>query len=159
MSAAQTYLDKLSATKFFATALAEKAVKLFSKLPENLVSKMSTDPVTYIKEHRTIGIIVPRQSGKSTYLRHLQKQNQSMLFMARIHENRSNRSDHIYEFQEITSLAIQFRGKRPEPFKYFLIDESRNLRGDNEYDFWQFVGFMHTSGFLAPDFFVLKMTT
>lgn len=142
-----------------AFVLGEQAIKVLLEKEVNIPLKMISDPITYIKENRTIGIVSWRQSGKSSYLEHKQSQAQSILFVPKIHKGRSNRNINIYEFQEITSIASKFYKFGGEPFKYFLVDDSSFLRGDNEYDFWQFVGFMSASCFLAPDFFVLKMTT
>jgi hypothetical protein len=120
-------------------------------------------PATYIKEHRTIGMTIPRQSGKTFLRNHIRQRESSLMFVPNkcIKNGIDPTTTSIVIFSDIGRLADQFRGMYIRGLKYtcFLIDEPDSMTPAQKEQLVELIHFLHHSKMLSDDFFILKLGT
>lgn len=117
----------------------------------------------YVSEYRTIGVIVPRLSGKSTYLESLHRRESSMLFVPNISMIPKNliNSNSVISFSGIQNLDSRFIGKQSNGLKFscFLIDEFQFMTEKQEIQLYNLVNILKISNMIHEDFYILKLGT
>lgn len=118
---------------------------------------------SYIKEYRTIGMILPRQSGKTNLLNTIRKRESSILFVYSYNTKEliSQHDPSIVVFSSIGRLEDSFRGKNVCGLKYtcFLIDEPDQMTPAQKENLFSFIDFLSRMNMLSNDFFILKLGT
>jgi hypothetical protein len=119
-------------------------------------------PATYIKEHRTIGMTLPRQSGKTFLLNHIRHRESSLMFVpSKAIKNGicPPTTTSIVIFSDIGRLVDQFRGMYIRGLKYtcFLIDEPDSMTQVQKEQLFELIDFLYRAKMLSDDFFVLKL--
>lgn len=119
----------------------------------------------FVREFKTLGLSVPRRSGKTEYLLQHNRRNSSLLFfmnLAMISNYRNiNFRDGIYTFSEIETLKYKNIGKRMDGLKYdcFLIDEPCYMTARHLSEFWEYIDVCKARDLLTEDFYVLSLGT
>lgn len=141
--------------------LTEGLVKTLKPMDENV--KRCLGAVDYIYEYRTIGLMLPRRTGKTTFLTEFHKKKSSLLFVRNIEMKNyvgASNSDSVLSLG--SDLTMYWRGKTP-PFglKYscFLVDEYNYLSDKQKDLFKRFVAMTYNFGMLDEDFYILMLTT
>ena len=119
----------------------------------------------YIREFRTIGLVFPRRSGKTTYLRQL-REHESCLYITMNTLNADDVSSHRYDYSVITFDGIdkhfdRFRGMPRFGMKYssFLVDEFTRMTPKHKEDLNRLIGDFSAMNMLTDDFYVMMLGT
>lgn len=121
----------------------------------------------YVSEYRTIGLRLPRQSGKTRYLVNMQGKKSSIMFVQSNVQARSI-DDKIYNRQvfgvcEIENVAMSIRGMSPYGMKYqcILLDECLDVYETEQFrtSFSIFLDTLYRKDMVADDFFVMSLGT
>lgn len=136
-----------------------KSVIGFLRSDESL--KWAMPFTKYIKELRTVGLALPRQSGKSTLLRTLSRQYSSLI----ICKNRNQMDPLLGGEGFVLTLSKldshDFRGWYTMGLKYqcILIDEYDSFTESELNKIDEYIKVLQYRGLLTEDFFVFYVTT
>ena len=122
--------------------------------------------VDYIRDYRTIGVIVPRQTGKTTLLDEISDatDNRCIRFVCKSSLNPQRHIDisnrRVYTFEELEFLiATYFLPPVKEKFCTILIDEFPKMTAGQSYSMNEFIDRLYKNGNIDKNFFVLKLGT
>lgn len=121
---------------------------------------------TYVRECRTVGAVLPRQSGKTTFLssHHLHESSLMFVHNRRIKENLTDslkNSGSVICFNDIEKFEISIRGIPRNGLKYscFIIDEFAFMNDDQKINFDRLIDILFVKNLLHKDFYVIKMSS
>ena len=116
-------------------------------------------PSTWLAEHRTITLGLPRQTGKTTALANLAKSKPSLLFGMNAQGARAQSRDHGVEFhtadliQRGHSLVLQ------HPAELVLLDEWLGMSPETKADFYDFLSVLYMRRQLTEDVIIVNVGT
>lgn len=138
---------------------------LINTLEHNTQFKKYVSYSTYVRECRTIGAILPRQSGKTTFLTSLHRKESSVLFVKSIVSVGEFKHllslSSVIPFASIEGFSNRFRGMHINGLKYscFILDEFEFMTKNQSNDFYELIDMLHSVNMLHEDFYVIKMST
>lgn len=131
------------------------ALHLIKSWNEDEVLRFNGDVVRYIKERRTIRVSLPRQCGKTRYLKSLFYQTKSVLLQLPYAREHFRPELEQYAPKDISSFINFIRGRNLEKIDYLLIDEPDMQR--ESVDDW--IRAIHIAGLMSENFIVIKIGT
>lgn len=131
------------------------ALHLIKSWNEDEVLRFNGDVVRYIKERRTIRVSLPRQCGKTRYLKSLFYQTKSVLLQLPYAREHFRLELDQYAPKDISSFINFIRGRNLEKIDFLLIDEpDAQLELVDEW-----IEVIHMAGLMSKDFIVIKLGT
>ena len=120
----------------------------------------------YIREYRTIGVIAPRQSGKTTLLEEIfdATENTALQFVCNLALN-PQRHIHIIDRRVFTFAELKFLSidnslpLKNEKISVILVDEFTQMNSEHKMYMNTFIDRMYRKGNIDENFFVLKLGT
>lgn len=131
------------------------ALHLIKSWNEDEVLRFNGDVVRYIKERRTIRVSLPRQCGKTRYLKSLFYQTKSVLLQLPYAREHFRPELQQYAPKDISSFINFIRGRNLEKIDFLLIDEpDAQLELVDEW-----IEVIRMADLMSKDFIVIKLGT
>lgn len=133
---------------------------LISSLEHSDIGMSSLGFINYIESFRTVGLIVPRRSGKTSTLLKLFSEYSSLMFVKNNIEAKNNNG--ILKYSDLSSIPNRFIGiSNTSNLKYqcFLLDDYQFMTNVQHMYMNELLVNLKHKNMLTKDFFILKLTT